>query len=494
MSRSKYLPGLTGGPALLIKKSPRKLLICIPLHHGESPAFRRFFGALQSAQAAGEFQVRGWDLEWQEVGNFGIDDALDLGANRALAHNFDAIFYLATDQSAEVGDVLSMLDKLVRHPDKKIGLLSGLYCHKHRPLSIVLNYFRAQQTDSATGLWEVDETGFDFAMIPVDCLRKIRDKFPERYYDATPIEQEQGVKGQSFQFFTGMIVDSVIAGKTVRRKLTQDFAFAYLVRAVGLSVYIDSSVLTKHWVGNQCFDAHEWVKEREAEAEKANTGLWPKEFLSPQLSSDHAVDVLSGSYDVPYDPVTPPVVLDIGANVGAFARWAVKRWPGCELHCFEPFPENFKLLERTREIYGLKNVFCHNVAVLNYDGMANMANTGHNCGEARVVGPETKNVTSVDCISAAELPRADVLKLDTEGSEVRILRSLAGAGRLRKFSAVMVEYHSAVDRGIILEIMAEFGFEVTADHTVTAERGEIKFVRADIDIVHTTPSRAAASH
>ena len=54
----------------------------------------------------------------------------------------------------------------------------------------------------------------------------------------------------------------------------------------------------------------------------------------------HVQKVLDGEYEVPYEAILP-VILDIGANVGSFAAWALKRWPGCHVHCYEPLPDNF---------------------------------------------------------------------------------------------------------------------------------------------------------
>jgi hypothetical protein len=45
------------------------------------------------------------------------------------------------------------------------------------------------------------------------------------------------------------------------------------------------------------------------------------------VSSKHAPprpEVLAGEYDIPYRHKAP-VILDIGANVGSFAAWALKR-------------------------------------------------------------------------------------------------------------------------------------------------------------------------
>ena len=59
----------------------------------------------------------------------------------------------------------------------------------------------------------------------------------------------------------------------------------------------------------------------------------------------HVQKVLDGEYEVPYEAILP-VILDIGANVGSFAAWALKRWPGCHVHCYEPLPDNFVLLKK----------------------------------------------------------------------------------------------------------------------------------------------------
>ena len=45
----------------------------------------------------------------------------------------------------------------------------------------------------------------------------------------------------------------------------------------------------------------------------------------PATMRRHVQKVLGGEYDIPYRH-NAPVILDIGANVGSFAAWALKRW------------------------------------------------------------------------------------------------------------------------------------------------------------------------
>lgn len=213
--------------------------------------------------------------------------------------------------------------------------------------------------------------------------------------------------------------------------------------------------------------------------------LWPTDY---NVSDDHCGDVLRGSYDVPYNPDHPPVVLDIGANVGAFARWAAERWPGCEVHSYEPNPKVLPLLHRTIKDH---NLLCstHQCAVSNKDGEADLSEGPHNCGEGSIVSDFGTTKHKVHVLDAANLPFANVLKLDTEGCELQILMRLHDVNRLETFSAVMMETHSPQDREAIMALMANAGFTLTKDHIwfrgggikyCDPTRSEICYVRKDL--------------
>lgn len=211
------------------------------------------------------------------------------------------------------------------------------------------------------------------------------------------------------------------------------------------------------------------------------SNLWPADYLRPGLAADHCADVLGGSYNVPYDPATPPIILDLGANIGAFARWAAARWPGCTLHCYEPAMANFMLLERTlATLGGLTTCHAYRQAVAERSGTANLSLVGVNCGEYSLFmgNPRDMPVETVELISAATLPRADILKIDTEGAEAAILAVLAGAGRLREFSAIMFEYHHPNYKELLPILLDAAGFKAINHRILSPSRGEFKFMRA----------------
>ncbi len=211
--------------------------------------------------------------------------------------------------------------------------------------------------------------------------------------------------------------------------------------------------------------------------------IWAAEFLAAGISPDHCDDVLAGCYDVPLNFSTekPPVILDVGANVGAFVRWAVRRWPGCVLHCYEPHPGNFALLQRTIATIGPEEseIHANNVAVFNEETPIKLHVAKTNCGAHSFfnLGQEDEQTIVVQAIHAQTLPRADILKLDIEGAEMSVLLALADVGRLREFSAVMLEYHSEMIRLAVKQLMSEQGFAVTGEKVHEKNRGELRFVK-----------------
>ena len=65
----------------------------------------------------------------------------------------------------------------------------------------------------------------------------------------------------------------------------------------------------------------------------------------PATMRRHVQKVLDGEYEVPYRATRP--LFSISAPMsGSFAAWALKRWPGAHVHCYEPLPDNFALLKK----------------------------------------------------------------------------------------------------------------------------------------------------
>lgn len=160
-------------------------------------------------------------------------------------------------------------------------------------------------------------------------------------------------------------------------------------------------------------------------------------------------------YDIETAPVRPgDVVLDVGANHGFAACWFA--YHGARVYAFEPAPQVFSLLERNVEANGLAGrVRAFPEAISDREGRAELLISSFLGGGTSTLHPElaaTLPITGRTEVWVRSLPaviqelgldRIRLLKLDCEGSELEILRSLDRA-LLDRIDSLAIEYHPAV--------------------------------------------------
>jgi FkbM family methyltransferase len=151
-------------------------------------------------------------------------------------------------------------------------------------------------------------------------------------------------------------------------------------------------------------------------------------------------------YFVPL-PFEPTSILDIGANIGAFAQRAAEKWPGAKIVCCEPMPFNVVHLRRNAPA----GATIISAAVREHSGIDDIF-IGDNFVTGGFVqfGRQTQQTLLVECIAAKELPSSDLVKIDTEGCEVEILRNLD----LERTRAIFLEHHSRADADAIKAMLA----------------------------------------
>lgn len=139
-------------------------------------------------------------------------------------------------------------------------------------------------------------------------------------------------------------------------------------------------------------------------------------------------------------------VLDIGANLGYFTVVAARLARDGVVHAFEPDPDNFALLRRNCALNGCRNVVLHNVALSNRAGAASLHQSGYNMGDHRLApinnpaSDATIALSPGDALLAA-LPRVDVIKCDTQGSEADVLDGLTQLiGRSTPKPLMLIEF------------------------------------------------------
>lgn len=202
----------------------------------------------------------------------------------------------------------------------------------------------------------------------------------------------------------------------------------------------------------------------------------------PPTMRPHVARVLAGEYGLPPGfelTIERPVVLDLGANVGAFTHWAKAKWPRAVVYAYEPLPENFGALAlNTTELLDVELVRA--AVTEGGEPMRPLYRGRNNCGEASLERGDEQSGESVlvPCISAALLPACDVMKLDLEGYERRVLATYLLATVPASWpTVVMLEWHDAAERWRIGAMLATDGYECVKDAVTSRHRGVQVWVR-----------------
>lgn len=159
-------------------------------------------------------------------------------------------------------------------------------------------------------------------------------------------------------------------------------------------------------------------------------------------------------YDVPGVPICPgDVVVDIGANQGFFTCYAAQK--GATVYAFEPVPELFERMERNVRRNGFeRQVTSVQCAVGEANGETEMyvsesLGGGQSTIRAEFVENARVPVREVIRVPCMTLPRIFTkfglenireCKIDAEGSELAILRTLTPELQ-RRIDAFAMEYH-----------------------------------------------------
>jgi len=127
--------------------------------------------------------------------------------------------------------------------------------------------------------------------------------------------------------------------------------------------------------------------------------------------------------------------VDIGAHIGyysvLFSKWVGNKG---KVFCFEPEPDNFKLLLKNKRANHSKNLVLFQKAVSNIDGSTNLFLNAENKGDHRILdfyvsgNDESRQKIKIDCIKLDSVISArqkiDVIKMDIQGAEMLALQGM----------------------------------------------------------------------
>ena len=179
-------------------------------------------------------------------------------------------------------------------------------------------------------------------------------------------------------------------------------------------------------------------------------------------------------YEKYFKPSPDMVVVDAGANIGCFTVRAARLvGEDGRVLAFEPSMSNFKLLQENVSLNHLSNVTLFHCGLGESEGEATLNlydDPGGNTflpardgdGERMsAIGKEHAKLRTIDeVVSGLGVERVDLLKIDTEGFELPILKGAQKVIRLYH-PKIVGEAHSEFSEGgdAILEFLKSLGYE-----------------------------------
>lgn len=168
-----------------------------------------------------------------------------------------------------------------------------------------------------------------------------------------------------------------------------------------------------------------------------------------------------------------PIIFDIGANIGGFTSWLARYFVQGKIYSFEPQRLVFQILCANLAINNLHNVYAYNMALGNYNSKIKVYEPNYEIpndfGRFSLVKDTIPHkaseiiidmITLDDFILINEIPRLDLLKIDTEGMELMILEGSKNIIKRWK-PVLLIEYSDEIDciNDQIKSFLDQFGYQ-----------------------------------
>lgn len=168
------------------------------------------------------------------------------------------------------------------------------------------------------------------------------------------------------------------------------------------------------------------------------------------------------------DTATVPdnaIVLDIGANIGLFSAFLVKKQPSATVYAFEPYKKILPILEHNT---AAKNVTIVKSAVTNHNGQVSFftSDASDQTGSliednVRLFGEKSPTKVTIDAmtldhfLAQHNIDKVDLLKIDIQGEEYKALSN--NPETLRKIDQILVEVILTEEDSIpLLNLLSEY--------------------------------------
>jgi FkbM family methyltransferase len=218
-------------------------------------------------------------------------------------------------------------------------------------------------------------------------------------------------------------------------------------------------------------------------------GEVPFTVFGTKDGASHATSILEGhTYPRMGFLQNVKTVVDVGANVGAASLFFALSFPQANIFAFEPFPDAYRLMVENLSRFPQIRTF--GFGLLDRETRAPMFVSEHDpvtnsISKSSLNSNRSQEIVlreAMAVLTELNLDTIDILKIDTEGCEVPILRSLKPL--LPRVRAIYLEYHDDADRSRIDSILGETHL-LCAARVVHPHRGELCFGNCkDLPVEH----------
>lgn len=156
------------------------------------------------------------------------------------------------------------------------------------------------------------------------------------------------------------------------------------------------------------------------------------------------------------------VLLDVGANIGYVSAVFLTRVSDSKVHCIEPQPGIVDLLRKNMTQFG-DRAAVEQIGLAEEDGRVGFSVNASNRGASRISSDGEIEISVREaCKVLAAMPRMDLMKIDVEGFEEPIFRSIEDELKRLKPRAILFEDQtgSASPTGKIGTILTRSGYSI----------------------------------
>ena len=157
-----------------------------------------------------------------------------------------------------------------------------------------------------------------------------------------------------------------------------------------------------------------------------------------------------------------PVIVDIGAQVGIFATYALSRYPDATLYGYEMDAQNFTRLQRNTSAVS-DRVHVTRATIIGAHVPTGYVRDESNSGGHRVVLHGARGtleipqpMTLADILASNGIERIDLLKMDIEGAEYDVLAQAVADGSIHAIDRIALEWHDGRVQELVALLAPQF--------------------------------------